>query len=213
MGKAHKVYQGLLERQRDLKGRKPASGMAPVREWEEETEDVELRIAGFEEQKKKILDQIQAELEVDAAFELPRSLAEYLGLKRLKYHDGGPVPKGKALALQKIAAGMEVWPYLYYSLPRHMSMFDQTDKLANIPKVVEVDALDRDKETEELVEDDAYIEDLAQFMTGNDTKEIKAYVEGHREARIKAREAATERAKRTRLMKGKVQENVISSRL
>ena len=34
-GKGHKTYQWLLERQIDLKRQKPASGMAPIREWEE----------------------------------------------------------------------------------------------------------------------------------------------------------------------------------
>jgi hypothetical protein len=167
--------------------------MAPIREWEKETEEIETRIAGLEEHKKKILDQIQAELDVDEAFELPKSLAEYLGLKRLEYHDGRPVPKRKALELQKIGAAMQTWPYLYYSLPRHMSMFGQTDKLANIPEIVKVDALDRGRRIEELVEDDAYIEDLGQFLTGNDSEGIKTYLAGHREERSIAREAAKNR--------------------
>ncbi len=77
-GKGHKTYQWLLERQFDLKRRKPASGMALIREWEKETYEIETRIANLEEHKKKILNQIQAELDVDAAFELPKSLAEYL---------------------------------------------------------------------------------------------------------------------------------------
>jgi hypothetical protein len=198
-GKGHKTYQRLLERKIDLKRQKPASGMAPIREWEKETQEIATRIANLEEHKKKILDQIQAELDVDEAFELPKSLAEYLGLKRLKYHDGSVVPKRKALELQKIGADMETWPYLYYSLPRHMSMFDQADKLANIPKIVKADALDRGRRIEELVEDDAYVEELAQFLTGNDCEGIKTYIAGHREERDKAREAAKKRPRVERI--------------
>ncbi len=93
---------------------------------------------------------------------------------------------------------MQTWSYLYYSLPRHMSMFDMTDKLVNIPKIVEVDALDRGRRIEEIVEDDAIIEELAQFLTSNDCEGIKTYIAGHREERAKAREAAKKRPRSAR---------------
>ena len=49
-------------------------------------------------------------------------------------------------------------------------------------------------ESEEIVEDDMYVEVLAQFLTVTDYLDgIKTYIAGHREERLKAREAATEK--------------------
>jgi len=125
-GKAYKEYIRLLERQSDLKKRKPAMGMANIREWEIELRNVEVSIDGIQQEKERLLSRIKAELDGNESNASPQSFTEYLNLRRLKLWDGKSVSKKKAMDLQKIATDMVTWPFLYQSLSQYLPMFDLT---------------------------------------------------------------------------------------
>lgn len=210
-GEVYKEYVKLLEEQSDLKKRRPSMGMANIREWEIEIKKIEVGIDGIQQEKERILSQIKAELDDNESDANPQSFTEYLNLKRLKFSDGKPVSKKRALEFPKIATGMKTWPFLYQSLSRYLPMLDQTDKLLMIPKLVEADAIDRGSDIDGLVEDEAYIQELAQLMMGSDCDGLKEYLLAYRTERIKKREAANQKAKSLQARRVMAHENVIST--
>jgi len=86
-----------------------------------------------------------------------------------------------------------------------------TDKLLKVPKLVEVDAIDRSNDIDGLVEDEAYIQDLAKLMMGSDCDGLKDYLLANRTVRTKQREVATQKAKSLQARKVKAHDNVIST--
>lgn len=210
-GEAYKEYIRLLEKESDLKKRKPASGTAYIKEWEIELKKLEASLDGIQQEKERILSRIMAELGGSESNANPQCFTEYLSLKRLKLWDGKPVPKKKAIELQKIAANMETWPLLYQTLSQYLPMFNLADKLLMVPKIVEVDAIDRGNDIDGLVEDEAYIQELAKHIMGSDTDCLKDYLLAYRTERHKQRETAMQKAKSLQARKLKAHDNVIST--
>jgi len=211
-GEVYKGYLAALEEQRILATRKPAAGFALQHEWDEKIKSGTLQIEDIEDFKNKIDRQIQIELDCGNEIMLPRSFAEYSGLKRLKYKDGSIPTKKKISELRRIAEEMRKYPYLYYSLSKGQAMFDATDRVVLIPKLIEIDALEPGASVERLVEDDAYIAELRQVVIESDAGALRESITGGREE-LKKRRQAIAKAVKNRPQSETPQEYVLEKRV
>jgi hypothetical protein len=64
-----------------------------------------------------------------------------------------------------------------------MNLFDATEELTMIPRILEIAEEDIGRPIEELVEDDAYIGDLAKLLVANKKEGLRDYIEGYRPVR------------------------------
>jgi hypothetical protein len=167
----------------ELKKTRPIGGAEVQIAWGKKVEENQLRVAGFKNRIAELKEYIRMELAADYGDELPMTFDKYAGTGRLQWPDGKPLTKKKVLEMEKIGKNIRVWPYLFVSLSEKMNLFENTEELSMIPRILEIAAEDMEKPIEELVEDEKYIADLAKLLLNNDKEGLRDWIDGYRKIR------------------------------
>jgi hypothetical protein len=194
-GHEYRLYLRALEKRRKLEVTKPKNGPELI-SWETAYQKAQNQAEGYEMPMRDIERKLRGELDRWDDVTLPQSFTDYCSLKRLKLHDGSSVPKKKMIELNKVAEAMLEYAPFYYPLLEGHKLFDMTEKLVLIPKVLEADADYREMSLDELAEDAEYInKDLGEFLDDNDAVDIRKYVAADKKERRQKRVEMEQRVK------------------
>jgi hypothetical protein len=179
-------YHRKVLKGEELKKTRPigADDAQRVRAWAKELEDNELQVASCEKRIAEIRENIRMELAADYSDQLPMTFDTYAGAGRLVGPDGKPLTKKKVVELARAGKDERAWPYLYVKLGERMELFEATEELTMIPRILEIAAEDMERPLEELVEDEGYIADLAHLLINNSRDGLRDYIDGYRPVRI-----------------------------
>ena len=167
----------------ELRKSRPIGGAEVQIAWEKKVEENQLKVAGFKKRIAEFKEYIRSELAADYGDELPMTFDNYAGAGRLLGPDGKPMTKKKVLEMERVGKDVKVRPYLYVSLSEKMNLFENTEELSMIPRILEIAAEDMEKPIEELVEDEKYIADLAKLLLNNDKEGLRDWIDGYRKIR------------------------------
>jgi hypothetical protein len=167
----------------ELQKSRPIGGIELQIAWENKVEENQLRVAGFKNRIAELKEYIRSELAADYGDELPMTFDNYAGAGRLKSLDGKPLTKKKVLEMERVGKDVKVRPYLYVSLGEKMNLFEGTEELTMIPRLLEIAAEDMERPMEEIVEDEKYIADLALLLLHNDKEGLRGWIDGYRKIR------------------------------
>ena len=182
-GKAveEKYHREVLKGE-ELKKTRPI-GAAAQRAWGKELEDNELQVASYERWVAEIKENLRMELAADYSDELPMTFDQYAGTGRLVGPDEKPLTKKKVIEMARVGKDERVWPYLYVGLGERINLFEASEELTMIPRIIEIAEEDIRRPIEELVEDDAYIADLAELLMNNNPDGLRDWIDGYRVVR------------------------------
>jgi len=167
----------------ELRKSRPIGGAEVQIAWEKKVEENQLKVAGFKKRIAEFKEYIRSELAADYGDELPMTFDNYAGAGRLLGPDGKPMTKKKVLEMERVGKDVKVRPYLYVSLSEKMNLFENTEELSMIPRILEIAAEDMEKPIEELVEDEKYIADLVKLLLNNDKQSLRDWIDGYRKIR------------------------------
>lgn len=210
-GEFYKGYHKRLEELGKLKRQKPTSGAAIIAEWGSKVHELEVIIAKFEGKREVDEKRLHAELETEDGKPIPVEFDEYAKSSRLKYASGVAVPAKKLRELQRIGAALDDIPYVYWELSRQLILFEQTEKLAMVPRIMQVDMIDRLRSIIDLAQDDEYIQGLVVLLKDSDERTLQNHIKGHKEERESKRKEIAEKAKGARLAEKDPREIPIST--
>jgi hypothetical protein len=198
-GKNYKQYLEVLEELRQLVRNKPTDGQDT--EWKNAIQKKQNQVESYEEEMNEIERKLRGDLDLWHDEKLPRSFAEYCGLKRLKCYNGKVATRKKILELRKIAEGMLQFAPFYYPLLGRLKLFEITDKVVLVPKILETDADSREQSLDGLSLDLGYAQELAEFLDTHNVADIKGYIEADKTERKRKREDMDRKAKENRKKK------------
>jgi len=179
----------------ELKKTRPIGGAEVQRAWIKNIEENKLTIEMYESQIKDIEVKLRQELAEDYSYKLPRTFDEYAGRRRLAMTDGEAITKKKVIELARIGKDERAWPYLYIGLGERMNLFDATEELTMVPRILEIAEEDIGRPIEDLVEDDAYIDELAEMLLSKNKVELREWIDGYRHERMHAEKPRTKKKK------------------
>jgi len=180
---AEERYHSALENRDRLRKTMPMGNAEALRKWQKDVETNQQKIESFETWIKEIEATLRQELAEDFTFKLPRTFDQYAGCHRLTVAYEKPVTKKKILEMGCIGEDIGEWPYLYARLQEKIVLFDALEELTMVPRILEIAQEDIGRPMEELVEDDAYIADLAELLMNNNPNGLRDWIEGYRAVR------------------------------
>jgi len=171
-------YHAELQRQDALEAAKPNGGVKAQEAWQVEHEKCRAKLAEYEKVVAELDRYILAELDLGKGEKIPRTFDEYAGRKRLCGPEGTPLTKKKVLELAKLEGPLLDWPCLFRSLGERVDLFAATEELTLVPRLVRFEAADLQKNPEELLEDEAYLEGLAEKLLEYEAEELRDLLNG-----------------------------------
>ena len=113
------------------------------------------------------------------ADELPMTFDQYAGTGRLVGPDEKPLTKKKVVELARVGKDERAWPYLYVGLGEQMELFEASEELTMVPRILAIAVEAYERPIEELVEDDTYIADLAELLMNNNPDGLRDWIDGY----------------------------------
>lgn len=189
-------------RRDDLEQSRPSSGAVAQRDWERDVVKNRLEIDASERWIQSIEEYLVRELGEVTAVGLPRTFDKWAGSHRLVGTDGKPLTKKKILELEKIGFDVKQWPYVYWKLKGKVMLWETTEELAMLNRVLAVAAEDKGRKVEELVQDDKWIAELGEMLVDRDGKDLKDWCDGYRPVRVStgSKPISTKRQRKTNLV-------------
>jgi len=183
-GKAvEEKYHSALIRRDNLPKTRPIGGELVQRKWLKDVEDNRLEIDAFEKRIAEIDEYLVKEFGVGSAKGLPRTFDQYAGKHRIIGADEKPLTKKKMLELAQNGFDIKKWPYLFARLHEQLKLFDFSEEIAMLPRVLAIAAEDKGCTVEDLVEDDKYIDELGDLILQNNREGLRRWIEGYRPVR------------------------------